>query len=168
MGDLLQALQAVVVKDTLDLTELDPAYVDPESGAGLTLEFRLNWTRGQKDRQRALQQETFELQMRYGDLKELVEDEEKWRAEREELERLSEENWRGWAGFWAGVLLMEVEEAMAMAEAIPEQHWVWITQQVSVRAKEYEEAAVKKAGEPRSRTSGKPRARRRSSGKKQT
>lgn len=142
---LIGSLQKVVVRGTLNLTELDEAYRDPETKEPLTLDFRLNWAREQKERQRDLQQETLELQRAYVALKDLVDDHEAWRAAKDEADRLSDENWLHWAEWWSGILLMEVEEVIQLADAIPEQHWVWVTSQVAQRAGAYEEAAVKKA-----------------------
>lgn len=144
MKGLVEQLRGVVVRGELDLTELEEGYVD-EEGEPLRLPFRLNWTRGQKERQRELQGETVELQRLYVKLKGLVEDAEAWRKAKGEADRASEENWRHWAEWWAGILLLETEEVVALADGIPERHWVWITARVASRATEYEEGALKKA-----------------------
>lgn len=154
MSELVAQLRAVMVRGELDLSELEEKYRDAE-GEGLRIPFRLNWTRRQKERQRELQQETLALQERYVRLKGLVEDREAWWEEKREADKEGEENWRHWAEWWAGILLMEMDEVVALADAIPEQHWVWITAQVAMRAGEYEKGMVKKANDERSPSSGK-------------
>lgn len=168
MSELLRQLKTVVVTGEIDLAELDEAYRDPESGDGIRIPFRLNWTRGQKERQRELQQETLDLQKRYLRLndEEMLNDAEAWQVAKDEADRLSEENWEHWATWWAELLLMPVSEVTALAEAIPEQHWVWITAQVATRAREYEQAALKKVDDGHSPTSGGRGRTRRRSGKK--
>jgi len=167
MDELIRALQAVVVRGMLDLSECDEAYRD-EAGSGLQLPFRLNWTRGQKERQRALGEETLGAQClfaRAGDLAK-GEDHEGWQKAMDEGNRLSVETQRHWMEWWGGILLMTAEECTALCDSLPDQHWMWVTAQVAARAREYEEEAVKKAGGPRSGTSGgRPRKRQRS-GKK--
>jgi hypothetical protein len=158
---LIQSLQAVVVKDALDLTELDPAYVDPETGKGLRLAFRLNWTRAQKEQRQELAEETLECQKAYQRLKELVSDPEAWAEAKETADALGDENWEHWAAWWAEIFLLEVEEVKALAEALPEKHWVWVTSQVTLRAADYEADSLKKAGGRRSRSSGEQQAERR-------
>lgn len=154
--DLVGQLRSVVVKTTLDLSELEASYRGSEGP--LMLEFRLNWTRAQKERQRALQYETLELQRQYARLKDLVDDEAAWEKARQEADAASEVNMRHWAGWWAEVLLLTTDEVLALMDAIPENHWTWITMEVARRAMEYEESQVKKAGGPRSRTSEKLQA----------
>lgn len=153
-SELLRQLQAVVVRDVVDLAGLEEAYRDPETGEGIRIPFRLNWTRAQKQRRRELQEETLELQRGYVNLKGLVKDPEAWAAEKERVDQLSDENWRHWMEWWAGILLLDVGDVMGIAEALPEQHWVWLTHQVSTRAEEYEKAALKKAQDERSHISG--------------
>lgn len=158
---LIQSLQAVVVKDALDLTELDPAYVDPETGDGLRLEFRLNWTRAQKEQRQELAEETLECQKAYTRLKDVVDDLEAWAEAKETADLLGDENWEHWAAWWAEIFLLEVAELKALAAAIPEKHWVWITSQVTLRAADYEADSLKKAGGRRSPTSAEQQADRR-------
>ena len=56
MDSLLDTLKAVVVTRTLDLGELAPGY------AGALLEFRVNWTRGQKRQRHGLIKELGRIQ----------------------------------------------------------------------------------------------------------
>jgi len=144
--DLVAALRAAVIKGKVDLSELDGAYRDPETKEGLTVEFRLNWTRDQKERQRELQRETFEIQQRYVQAGELKGDLGAWKEAMAEADRLSEENWEHWAVWWAEILLMSAHEVKRLAGALPEQHWMWITSEVAKSAAQYEAAALKKAG----------------------
>jgi hypothetical protein len=154
MSELLRQLKAAMVRDAVDLSELDGVYCDPATGEGLTIPIRLNWTRAQKQRRRELQEETLELQRAYAGMKQLVKDAEAWGAEKERVDRLSDENWRHWMEWWAGIFLLEFDEVCALADALPEQHWVWLTHQATRRAEEYEAGALKKAEDAHSHISG--------------
>jgi len=143
--DLVAALRATVIKAQVDLSELDEAYRDPETVEGLKVEFRLNWTRDQKERQRELQRETLEVQHLYQQAGELVGELEAWRAAMAEADRRTDENWEDWAAWWAEILLMSAEEVKQVSSSLPEQHWAWLTNEVAQRAAQYEAAALKKA-----------------------
>ena len=140
---IVEQLRKVLVTDELDLSELDESYV--ADGEPIKLLFRLNWTRGLKERRHDLRKELFAIQDALRD------------ADDDEIEALNKradayaDKAMAW---WADVLLMDVDEVRAIQGAIPDGHWQWITGQIVRRVGEYEEDAVKKAHVAPSPTSG--------------
>ncbi len=146
---IIEQLRKVVVTDNLDLSELDGSYTyqDEEGDEHpIKLPFRLNWTRGLKERRRDLRKETFAVQ---NALRELDSED---KAKVDELNERAEAVTDQWAAWWADVLMMGVDEVEALKDAIPDGHWDWITGQIVRHVSEYELDAVKKASVRPSRT----------------
>ena len=145
---IVEQLRKVLVTDELDLSELDESYVEVDEEGNehpIKLPFRLNWTRGLKERRHDLRKELFAIQDALRD------------ADDDEIEALNKradayaDKAMAW---WADVLLMDVDEVRAIQGAIPDGHWQWIAGQIVRRVGEYEEDAVKKAHAAPSPTSG--------------
>jgi len=154
MSTLIKQLRQVIVTDTIDLTACDEAYRD-ESGAPLTIKVRLNWTRAMKKGQRELQRATVELQEQYAAIKDLAQgdDDAAWKAALTAADDASDEHWSDWVAWWAQVFPeLDAEEVAALASALPDQHWVWLTARAAIRAADYERGEVKKVGASRSRS----------------
>ena len=148
MNDILEALRGAVVSGTLDLSELDPVYVD-ERGAPVLLEFRLNWTaairKAQKEaRNAAVEANRTALRIRQRVIDEALKDEDAEEVAKE-LNAAVAHSSKLHDEWWSTILLIEPEEVRQLVDALPENYWSWIATSVSTKAAEYEAEMVKKA-----------------------
>lgn len=132
MDALLEALAAAIETRTLDLGELSEMY------AGVTLPFRVNWTRGQKKARWALARELT-------DIRKALENGKLTDEETTTLSERAEDNASGWMIWWAEVFRMTPDDAERLRDALPPPHWEWVTARIVAAVFDYEAAETKKA-----------------------
>lgn len=154
---IVEQLRSIVVKDALDLSELDECYV--HDGKAIKLPFRVNWSRRQKERWRDLYRETLDIHREIAGAADRAEvGDEEAEAELDALEKQADAMADQFDEWWAEVFGVSVEEAHELQMELPTAHWLWIVRTVHERVADFEAGASKKVDEPPTATSEAPAA----------
>ncbi len=148
MDSILEALRSAVVTRPLNLAELDPVYTLPD-GKPVLLPVRVNWTaamrkQGKEGRNAAAKANRVSNRI----MRRVVDEKPKGEAVEalaEELDAAVAESCRQHDEWWSTILLITPEEVRKLADALPQDYWLWIATRVSTMSLEYEAEMVKKA-----------------------